>query len=104
MHNNADQGRKQMTNDQLIKESERINRDEYGLWGEFLKHQTGVVWTVEQSIDERTESDNPLELFDPVLKVYEVWKDDIKDRAYSHDLSVGFDATEEIRIVRENLL
>jgi len=93
-----------MTNDQLIKESERINRDEYGLWEEFLKHQTGLVWTVVQSIGKRTESDNPLELFEAVLKGYEEWKDDIKDLAYSHDLSVGFDATEEIRIVRENLL
>ena len=35
-----------MTNDQLIKESERIGRDEYSVWAEFRDDETGLVWTV----------------------------------------------------------
>jgi hypothetical protein len=104
MHNNADQGRKQMTNDQLIKESERIGRDEYSVWAEFRDDKTGLVWTVEQLTGDLSESDNPLQLLEGIVKGFDLWKDEKKDRASSHDPSVGFDASDDIRFVREHNL
>ena len=93
-----------MTNDQLIKESERIGRDEYSVWAEFRDDETGLVWTVKQLKGDLSESDNPLQLLEGIVKGYELWKDEKKDRALSHDPSVGFDATDEIRFVREHNL
>jgi len=104
MHNNADQGRKQMTNDQLIKESERIGRDEYSVWAEFRDDETGLVWTIEQLTGDLSESDNPLQLLEGIVKGFDLWKDEKKDRASSHDPSVGFDASDDIRFVTEHNL
>ena len=93
-----------MTNDQLVKESERIGRDEYSVWAEFRDDETGLVWTVKQLKGDLSESDNPLQLLEGIVKGYELWKDEKKDCALSHDPSVGFDATDDIRFVREHNL
>ena len=93
-----------MTNDQLIKESERIGRDEYSVWAEFRNDETGLVWTVEQLKGDGSESDNPLQLLEGIVKGFDLWKDEKKDRASSHDPSVGFDASDAIRFVREHNL
>ena len=104
MHNNADQGRKQMTNDKLVSESKRINRDEYSLWFEFINAEDGLVETIKEAVDDKSKSDNPLQLLESILEDYDQWKDDLKFEAESHDLSVGNDCSEALRIVRENLL
>ena len=91
-----------MTNDQLIRESERIGRDEYSVWAEFRDDETGLAWTVEQLKGDLSESDNPLQLLEGIVKGYELWKDEKKHRASSHDLSVGFDASDDIRFVKEH--
>ena len=93
-----------MTNDELIKESERIGRDEYSVWAEFRDDETGLVWTVEQLKGDLSESDNPLQLLEGIVKGYELWKDEKKDCALSHDPSVGFDASDDIRFVRKHNL
>ena len=91
-----------MTNDQLIRESERIGRDEYSVWAAFRDDETGLVWTVKQLKGDLSESDNPLQLLEGIVKGYELWKDEKKHRASSHDLSVGFDARDDIRFVKEH--
>ena len=91
-----------MTNDQLIRESERIGRDEYSVWAEFRDAETGLVWTVKQLKGDLSESDNPLQLLEGIVKGYELWKDEKKHRASSHDLSVGFNASDDIRFVKEH--
>ena len=91
-----------MTNDELIQESERIGRDEYSVWAEFRDDETGLVWTVKQLKGDLSESDNPLQLLEGIVKGYELWKDEKKHRASSHDLSVGFDASDDIRFVKEH--
>ena len=93
-----------MTNDQLIKESERIGRDEYSVWAEFRDDETGLVWTVKQLKGDLSESDNPLQLLEGIVKGYEFWKDEKKDCALSHDPSVGFYATDDILFVKEHNL
>ena len=91
-----------MTNDQLIRESERIGRDEDSVWAAFRDDETGLVWTVKQLKGDLSESDNPLQLLEGIVKGYELWKDEKKHRASSHDLSVGFDASDDIRFVKEH--
>jgi len=93
-----------MTNDELIKESERIGRDEYSVWAEFRDDETGLVWTIEQLTGDLSESDNPLQLLEGIVKGFDLWKDEKKDRASSHDPSVGFDASDDIRFVTEHNL
>ena len=104
MHNNADQWRKQMTNDKLVSESKRINRDEYSLWFEFINAEDGLVETIKKAVDDKSKSDNPLQLLESILEDYDQWKDDTKFEAESHDLSVGNDCSEALRIVREHNL
>ena len=91
-----------MTNDQLIRESERIGRDEYSVWAAFRDDETGLVWTVKQLKGDLSESDNPLQLLEGIVKGYELWKDEKKHCASLHDLSVGFDASDDIRFVKEH--
>ena len=53
-----------MTNDKLVSESKRINRDEYSLWFEFINAEDGLVETIKEAVDDKSKSDNPLQLLE----------------------------------------
>ena len=56
-----------MTNDELVLESKRIKRDEYSLWFEFINAEDGLVETIKEAVDDKSKSDNPLQLLESVI-------------------------------------
>tara|TARA_Y100001938_G_scaffold140350_1_gene208408 strand:- start:409 stop:735 length:327 start_codon:yes stop_codon:yes gene_type:complete len=87
-----------MTNDELIEESERIQRDEYSVWSEFVNHNMGLLWTIERLILDKSESDDPLQLQEGILKGFALWKFEKNDKTLTEFIPLGYDPIEARRI------